>query len=168
MVVSLIAGIIGGAMGGFTLANMIPPMQRSLQYYFNSKYPNEILPIQAYIEGYYRGFKPKSEVYEYGKKLGLDEMEVDTLIRLYRKIPSIELIVTGLHRGFINLGDAKNYFKEMGYTDKEIDLILNVYKAYPSTLSYSVNPLPADATFNFPERVTLNFLTKPSSVNPNK
>ena len=132
MTLAILGAVLGGVATGFGMANMIPPLQRYFAQTSNKVFPNELLPVQAYIEAYHRGIISKDDLYEYAQRQGLHIRHTDILIDLYKKLPEVGLLVTGYYRGFIDEEKFKKYMHKLGYDDEHIELVKKVYKAYPS------------------------------------
>jgi hypothetical protein len=104
------AALLGGMMGGMGMANMFPPLQRSLSYTLNKAWRNEILKPDDAVEAYYRHLIPFETLWNDLGSTGVNDERLNAIIKLREQVIGIAESIVLFNRGEI---DDPTLFKRL-------------------------------------------------------
>ncbi|MEM0010915.1 MAG: hypothetical protein QXT84_04375, partial [Candidatus Bathyarchaeia archaeon] len=128
-ITSIIVGVLGGAVGYISSTS---PIQRAVNYTLNKLVPNLEHDPSILVELYLRGLITLDELKKRIKVHGYDSEKTDELLKLSKRIFTIEQAIYAYRRGIINENEFKTLMKANGIDESEIPKYLKITEFFPS------------------------------------
>ncbi|MEM2506953.1 MAG: hypothetical protein QXF61_07930 [Nitrososphaeria archaeon] len=128
-ILAVIAGIASGV-GSFLLANS--PVPRFIQYELNKLWPNLELDPETLVMLYLRGHISLNELKERCKAHGLAHEKTEELLKVSKRLFSIENAIYAYRRKIITYDELKAVFNANGIDESEIEKYIKVTEFFPS------------------------------------
>lgn len=128
--------IIGVLMGGYGFATTFTPINRYIQYGMNRLWPNAELEVLDLVELYFRGIVREDELKDRLRTHGLDHSKAIELLRLNKRVFTIDQAIYLYRRGFITDEELDQILKanHVDPGDKELYLKLTEYFPGPADI----------------------------------
>lgn len=128
-IAALIIGALAAAAGYLSSTS---PFQRTVNYTLNKLLPTQELEVSALVELYLRGHIDLSTLKDRLKQYGYNATRVEEMLKLTKRIFTIDQAIYAWRRGIINDVEFKEIMEANGVPFTDLDKWLKVYEFFPS------------------------------------